>query len=257
MTREKMIEMLFGAINVSADASLIMDEVRKHDGKITGTIMETIPEYKVASVIFALEEEINSAEARKSGSSNKLSVMKKILKDAKKSCVNKPVFHNCTIVDDYQVAIDGFRGLLLKNHLSGVTNNVPNNEVTEENINSIVSLVQGFLGKINEYCDTVIKACDYKLIENEVRTIKSGLSKYEKDNIRVIIDNKYVYNAEYLIDGLKALNTDEIHVASPKVMAAIKSNDDMYVLMPIGYKKISDFSTSKNIFIQDGKIIKA
>lgn len=251
MTKEKMIEMLFGAINSTADAGAIMGEVRRKDGKISDTILNSIPEYKVASVIYALETELAAAEAKKSGNSNKLSVMKNILKAAND---NKPVFKKTVIVDDYQVALDGYRALFLKNHVNVPINEV-DDKVTEEHISSFKKLASDLIGKINEN-DIEITAADYKAIDAEYRTIKAIVSKYEKDKINVIIDNKYVFRAHYLIDGLKAAGTDKIFVKGTKTIAAVKTDDTVYFLMPVGYKNISEFNKDKNIFIQDGKIIK-
>lgn len=257
MTKEKMIEMLFGAINSTADASAIMDETRKRDGKIDG-ILETVPEYKVAAVIYALETEISNAAAKKSGNSNKLSVMKSILKSAKKICQGRPVFHNCTLIEDYQVAIDGYRALFSKETMSGVVNNTVTIDVSEENIQSTVKLVSDLIGKINTNNTEVINACDYKLIENEYRILKAAASKYQKDKIRVIIDDEYVYNAEYLIDGLKAINTEKIYVANRKAISAMKNDaGDVYCIMPIGYRSIEEIKKDgMYISIQDGKIVK-
>lgn len=256
MTKEKMIEMLIGAINLTADAEAIMDETRKRDGKIND-VMVTIPEYKIARVIYALETELAAAEAKKSGSKNKLSVMKAILKSAKKLNQGKPVFHNCTLIDGYQVAIDGYRALFSKEIMSGVVNNTVNIDVSEENINSVVKLATDLIGKINDN-NTEITVCDYKLIENEHRILKVAANKYQKDKIRVIINDEYVYNAEYLIDGLKAINTEKLYVANRKALTAIKNDaGDVYCIMPIGYKNIEEIKKDgMYISIQDGKIIK-
>ena len=256
MTKEKMIEMLFGAINLTADAGAIMDETRKCDGKIN-VVTETIPEYKVAAVIYALETEISNAAAKKSGNSNKLSVMKSILKSAKKIHQGKPVFHNCTLIDGYQVAIDGYRALFSKETMSGVVNNTVTIDVSEENIQSTAKLASDLIGKINDN-NTEITVCDYKLIENEHRILKAAASKYQKDKIRVIIDDEYVYNAEYLIDGLKAINTEKIYVANRKAISAMKNESgDVYCIMPIGYRSIEEIKKDgMYISIQDGKIVK-
>lgn len=257
MTKEKMIEMLYGAINSTADGRSIMDETRKRDGKING-VLETIPEYKVAAVIYALETEINNTAVKKSGNSNKLSVMKSILKSAKKLQGSKPVFHNCTLIEGYQVAIDGYRALFSKETMSGVVNNTVTIDVSEENIQSTVKLVSDLIGKINTNNTEVINACDYKLIENEYRILKAAASKYQKDKIRVIIDDEYVYNAEYLIDGLKAINTEKIYVANRKAISAMKNDaGDVYCIMPIGYRSIEEIKKDgMYISIQDGKIVK-
>lgn len=255
MTKEKMIEMLIGAINSTADAESVMDEIRKRDGKING--LETIPEYNIASVVYALETELAAAEAKKSGSKNKLSVMKAILKSAKKLNQGKPIFHNCTLIEGYQVAIDGYRALFSKEIMSGVVNNTVNIDVSEENINSVVKLATDLIGKINDN-NTEITVCDYKLIENEHRILKAAASKYQKDKIRVIINDEYVYNAEYLIDGLKAINTEKIYVTNRNAIAAIKNDiGDTYCIMPIGYRNIEEAKKDgMYISIQDGKIVK-
>lgn len=256
MTKEKMIEMLYGAINSTADGRSIMDETRKRDGKING-VLETIPEYKVAAVIYALETEINNTAVKKSGNSNKLSVMKSILKSAKKLQGSKPVFHNCTLIEGYQVAIDGYRALFSKETMPGVINNTVTIDVSEENIQSVSKLASDLIGKTDDNTE-VINACDYKLIENEHRILKAAASKYQKDKIRVIINDEYVYNAEYLIDGLKAINTEKIYVTNRKAIAAIKNDiGDTYCIMPIGYRNIEEAKKDgMYISIQNGKIVK-
>lgn len=253
MTKGKMIEVLIRAIECTADAESIMDEIRKRDGKLNG--LETIAEYNIASVIYALETELSDIEAKKSGSKNKLSVMKSILKSSKRLNPGKPVFHNCTIIEGYQVAIDGYRALFSKETMSGLGNNKVNIDVSEENIKSAVKLATDIIGKIND-SNTEITICDYKLIENEYRILKAAA---KKKKIVVVINDEYVYNVEYLIDGLKAINTEKIYVTNRKTISAMKNdNGDAYAIMPIFYK--NNIEEIKEdcicISIHNGKIVK-
>lgn len=255
MTKEKMIEVLYNAMNMTnkdIDAWRIMKDVRDSFGKIDNSLVESIPEYAIASVIYSLEQEIITAESKKSGSSNKLAVMKSILKEANN---NKPVFKKTIITDDYQVALDGYRALFSKEKLSVPINEV-SDIVTSENIESFKKLASDLLEKIN-YCDTEITVCDYKTLESEYRVRKAAASKYNKDRVRVLIDDKYMFNAKYLIEGLKAINTDKVYSSGTNRISVIKNDNDAYILMPVSYKDVEEEKRNDLVIvIQNGKIIK-
>lgn len=260
MTKEKMIETLYWALGDMTEVpEKVMSSVRENG--FNKYIHDRIPEFKVASVIVELENEIAKGNAKKSGKSDKMTAIKSILKSAKKECKGKPIYHNVNYVYhndiQYQCACDGYRVLLLEDMVSGIPGSSTEG-YTADSIESVNNMMTSFIDKSNNYSHS-IESADYIELEKRVRTLKTEITSKNNKRVIAIIDDQYVFNAEYLIDGIKAIGNTKIYIDTynPKAACYMKNDKgDIYVLMPVHTKDMNDTkNTNKYVSIQCGKIV--
>lgn len=246
MTKEKMIEVLIRAIECTADAESIMDEIRKRDGKLNG--LETIAEYNIASVIYALEQEMLAADAKKSGKTKLLSACKSILKSASEV---QPFFKNAFYIKaeekQYQCFCDGYRLIALSNPLNVKTSSLE--ETIANNHNGIAKNI----------CETgynyFSKLPDANELNAEIKRIKTLVGKNKPVLIR--IDDIINVNASFLLDAMNAIDTETILYQGTKngkinKTLMLKDSENIAIICPV----IPNENYKITIECKDGKIVR-
>ena len=87
MTKEKIVEKLYGVLRVMQDvnAESVLKVAKDADGKSSCKNFIEYPEFHIADLIVALESDILNETAKKNGTATKLKACQKILANAKKS----------------------------------------------------------------------------------------------------------------------------------------------------------------------------
>ena len=87
MTKEKIVEKLYGALRVMQDVDVeaVLKTAKDADGKSSCKNFIEYPEFHIADLIVELESDILNETAKKNGTATKLRACQKILANAKKS----------------------------------------------------------------------------------------------------------------------------------------------------------------------------
>ena len=200
MTNEKILEMLYNALKVYPENELTtegcLNVVRMYDGKPEKSGTFNTCNVKIATLIYALENENKAKTAKKAGKSDLLQAAKNILKNAKKKLEYKTDFHTAFISDGKQVFCDGYRALIL----SGTkTLDLETNNKEVMNIKAMTPDTFKYAIKLPKYIDFKTELTRFKNLYKKTDIIVRFL---DVDNNPLI-----AFNADYLLDGLK-INPD-------------------------------------------------
>lgn len=117
MTKEKIVEKLYGALRVMQDVDVeaVLKMAKDSDGKSSHGNLGNYPEFHIADLIVELESDILNETAKKNGTATKLRACKKILANAKKS--GKESYYKPYVKGEYQYITDGFTMICLKDKI--------------------------------------------------------------------------------------------------------------------------------------------
>lgn len=261
MTKEKMTEVLYYALGkMSEKPEMIVNDVRANNGKINSSL-DCIPEYHIASVIYELETEITKEACKKSGKTKLLSACKNVLKSASEA---KPFFKNAFYVNNngkmYQCFLDGFRLIALtENSFLNLQTSSPEESIVNGSDKICIDMINAIDTDYSEF----LKLPDINELKAGIRRIKATYKAELKfDRVAVVIDDIAMYNAEFLLDSMNAIDTDVIlHKGTKngtvKSVSALKDDKgNIAFTMPVNFKKGEIIKPKLTIIVQDGKIIK-
>ena len=241
MTKEKILEKLYGALRVMQDVDVeaILKIAKDADGKSSHGNLGDYPEFHIADLIVKLESDILNETAKKNGTATKLRAYQKILANAKKS--GKESYYKPYIKGEYQYITDGITMICLKD------------KIDMENGNEIDCLNNIDISKTppsNTIMDIIIP--DKKILEIEYKKKKALKIK----PIDFQIQGK-IFNAEKLINLLSCVEPDKIGVSEGALgnggMLRVEDNNgNIGFLCGIRNYNISDDSIIK---IENGKIV--
>lgn len=265
MTKEKMTEILYYALGkMSEKPEMIVNDVRANNGKINSSL-DCMPEYHIASVIYELETEITKEACKKSGKTKLLSACKNVLKSASET--KPPFFKNAFYVNNngkmYQCFLDGYRLIALtENSFLNLQTSSPEETIVNGN-DKLCKLCIDMINAIDMDYSESLKLPDINELKAEIRRIKATYkAELKYDRVVVVIDDIAMYNAEFLLDSMNAIDTDVIlHKGTKngtvKSVSALKDNNgNIAFTMPINLEKGKIIKPNLTIIVQDGKIIK-
>ena len=241
MTKEKIVEKLYGVLRVMQDvnAESVLKVAKDADGKSSCKNFIEYPEFHIADLIVALESDILNETAKKNGTATKLKACQKILANAKKS--GKESYYKPYVKGEYQYITDGIAMICLKD------------KIDMENGNEIDCLNNIDISKTppsNTIMDIIIP--DKKILEVEYKKKKALKIK----PIDFQIQGK-IFNAEKLINLLSCVEPDKIGVSKGALgnggMLRVEDNNgNIGFLCGIRNYNIPDDSIIK---IENGKIV--
>lgn len=245
MTKEKMNELLMEVLTSYTDSDVakdILNDVRKH-----GCCNGATPEYKLASVVLAIEDEINNAEAKKTGTSKKLKAIKDSLKMTSYDDLKCGYEYK-----DYQVFCNGYCLFALKDKIKYETKSEK-----ELIIASRYNLIDSTINRCVEENTVPVMIPSISWIEKAVNKLKTTLPAKQKKDIVIMIDHKYLFSADKLIKCMSVVNSNVIMTSGGnKISHIIDDNGNIACIMPI-YMKSSDASergfSGKIIMIDNGQ----
>lgn len=117
MTKEKILEKLYGALRVMQDVDVeaVLKIAKDADGKSSCIIFSEHPEFHIGDLIVSLESDILNETAKKNGTATKLKACQKILANAKKS--GKESYYKPYVKGEYQYITDGTTLICLKDRI--------------------------------------------------------------------------------------------------------------------------------------------
>lgn len=197
MTKEKIVEKLYGALRVMKDIDVkaVLKMAKDADGRSSCKIFIEYPEFHIADLIVELESDILNETAKKNGTAARLKACKNILANAKKS--GKESYYKPYIKGEYQYITDGITLICLKD------------KIDMENGSEIDCLNNIDISKMppfNTITDIIIP--DKKILEMEYKKKKALKIK----PIDFQIQGK-IFNAEKLINLINCVEPDKIGVS--------------------------------------------
>lgn len=117
MTKEKILEKLYGVLRVMQDVDVeaVLKMAKDADGKSSHGNLGDYPEFHIADLIVELESDILNETAKKNGTATKLRACQKILANAKKS--GKESYYKPYVKGEYQYITDGIAMICLKDKI--------------------------------------------------------------------------------------------------------------------------------------------
>lgn len=117
MTKEKIVEKLYGALRVMQDVNVeaVLKIAKDADGKSSCKNFIEYPEFHIADLIVELESDILNETAKKNGTATKLKACQKILANAKKS--GRESYYKPYVKGEYQYITDGMTLICLKDRI--------------------------------------------------------------------------------------------------------------------------------------------
>ena len=241
MTKEKIVEKLYGALRVMQDIDVeaVLKMAKDADGRSSCGTFSEIPEFHIADLIVALESDILNETAKKNGTATKLRACQKILANAKKS--GKESYYKPYVKGEYQYITDGITLICLKD------------KIDMENGSEFDSINNIDISKMppsNTVTDIIIP--DKKILEMEYKKKKALKIKL----IVFQIQGK-IFDAEKLINLMKCVEPDKIGVSEGALgnvgmLRVEDNNENIGFLCGIRNNDISDDSIIK---IENGKIV--
>ena len=241
MTKEKIVEKLYGALRVMQDVNVeaVLKIAKDADGKSSCRNFIEYPEFHIADLIVELESDILNETAKKNGTAAKLRACQKILADAKKS--GKESYYKPYIKGEYQYITDGITLICLKD------------KIDMENGSEFDSINNIDISKMppsNTITDIIIPG--KKILEMEYKKKKALKTK----PIAFQIQGK-IFDAEKLINLMKCVEPDKIGVSERALVNAgmlrvEDNNENIGFLCGIRNYNISNDSIIK---IENGKIV--
>lgn len=192
MTNEKILSMLYAAVTQfheleeKTTPADLMGLVRRCNGDLSSF---SGPCFRIAELIYKLEEEEKSKVIKKAGKSELLKAVKTICKNAHKEQLQKPYMSA-----GFQVACDGYRFIAIPENMKL---DIDTNEHEQLSIKRYLSTPKGksaLLPDLNE-------------LKTELKRIKAI---YKKSHVIVCVDNAISFKAEYFIEMCSAINADHI-----------------------------------------------
>ena len=241
MTKEKIVEKLYGALRVMQDIDVeaVLKVAKDADGKSSCKNFIDYPEFHIADLIVELESDVLNETAKKNGTATKLRACQKILANAKKS--GKESYYKPYIKGEYQYITDGITMICLKD------------KIDMENGNEIDCLNNIDISKTppsNTVTDIIIP--DKKILEIEYKKKKA----LKINPIDFQIQGR-MFNAEKLINLMNCVEPDKIGVSEKALgnggMLRVEDhNGNIGFLCGIRNYNIPDDSIIK---IENGKIV--
>ena len=241
MTKEKIVEKLYGALRVMQDVDVeaVLKIAKDADGKSSCKNFIEYPEFHIADLIVELESDILNETAKKNGTAAKLKACKNILANAKKS--GRESYYKPYIKGEYQYIADGITMICLKD------------KIDMENGSEFDCINNIDISKIppsNTITDIIIP--DKKILEIEYKKKKALKIK----PIDFQIQGK-IFNAEKLINLINCVEPDKIGVSEGALgnggMLRVEDhNGNIGFLCGIRNYNISNDSIIK---IENGKIV--
>lgn len=241
MTKEKIVEKLYGALRVMKDIDVeaVLKMAKDADGRSSCKNFIEYPEFHIADLIVELESDILNETAKKNGTAAKLKACKNILANAKKQ--GKAAYYKPYIKGEYQYITDGITLICLKDRID------MENGSEFDSINNIdISKMPPF----NTVTDIIIPG--KKILEMEYKKKKALKIK----PIDFQIQGK-IFNAEKLINLINCVEPDKIGVSEGALgnggMLRVEDhNGNIGFLCGIRNYNISEDSIIK---IENGKIV--
>ena len=241
MTKEKIVEKLYGALRVMQDVDVeaVLKMAKDADGKSSCKNFIEYPEFHIADLIVELESDILNETAKKNGTAAKLKACKNILANAKKQ--GKAAYYKPYVKGEYQYITDGMTLICLKDRID------MENGSEFDCINNIdISKMP----PSNTIIDVIIP--DKKILEIEYKKKKALKIK----PIAFQIQGK-IFNAEKLINLMNCVEPDKIGVSEGALrkvgMLRVEDNNgNIGFLCEIRNYNIPDDSIIK---IENGKIV--
>ena len=241
MTKEKILEKLYGALRVMQDVDVeaVLKMAKDADGKSSCKNFIEYPEFHIADLIVALESDILNETAKKNGTATKLRACQKILANAKKS--GKESYYKPYIKGEYQHITDGIALICLKDKID-IENGSEFDCINNIDISK--------MPPSNTIIDVIIP--DKKILEIEYKKKKALKIKL----IAFQIQGK-IFDAEKLINLLNCVEPDKIGVSKGALgnggMLRVEDNNgNIGFLCGIRNYNIPDDSIIK---IENGKIV--
>ena len=241
MTKEKIVEKLYGVLRVMQDvnAESVLKVAKDADGKSSCKNFIEYPEFHIADLIVALESDILNETAKKNGTATKLKACQKILANAKKSW--KESYYRPYVKGEYQYITDGITLICLKDRID------MENGSEFDCINNID------ISKMplsNTITDVIIP--DKKILEIEYKKKKALKIK----QIFFQIQGK-IFDAERLITLLNCVESDNVGIServlgNGGMLRVEDHNGNIGFLCGIRNYNISD---DRIIKIENGKIV--
>lgn len=241
MTKEKIVEKLYGALRVMQDIDVeaVLKMAKDADGRSSCGTFSEIPEFHIADLIVALESDILNETAKKNGTATKLKACKKILANAKKSW--KESYYKPYVKGEYQYITDGTTLICLKDRID-----IENGREIDCLDNIDISKTPSF----DAITDIIIP--DKKILEIEYKKKKALKIK----PIDFQIQGK-IFNAEKLMTLLNCVESNKVRISKGALgnggMLRVEDhNGNIGFLCGIRNYNISDDSIIK---IENGKIV--
>lgn len=197
MTKEKILEKLYGALRVMQDVDVeaVLKMAKDADGKSSCKNFIEYPEFHIADLIVSLESDILNETAKKNGTATKLKACQKILANAKK--LGKESYYKPYIKGEYQYITDGIALICLKD------------KIDMENGSEFDSINNIDISKMPP-SDTIMDIIipDKKILEIEYKKKKALKIK----PIVFQIQGK-IFNAEKLITLLNCVESDNVGIS--------------------------------------------
>ena len=197
MTKEKIVEKLYGALRVMQDIDVeaVLKMAKDADGRSScGTFIE-YPEFHIADLIVELESDILNETAKKNGTATKLRACQKILANAKKQ--GKAAYYKPYVKGEYQYITDGITMICLKDRI---------NMENGSEFDSINNIDISKTPPSDTIMDIIIP--DKKILEMEYKKKKALKIK----PIDFQIQGK-IFNAEKLINLMNCVEPDKIGIS--------------------------------------------
>ena len=197
MTKEKIVEKLYGALRVMQDVDVeaVLKIAKDANGKSSCKNFIDYPEFHIADLIVELESDILNETAKKNGTATKLKACKKILANVKKS--GKESYYKPYVKGEYQYITDGIAMICLKD------------KIDMENGNEFDCINNIDISKMppsNTVTDIIIPG--KKILEMEYKKKKALKIK----PIVFQIQGK-IFDAEKLINLMNCVEADKIGVS--------------------------------------------
>ena len=236
MTKEKIVEKLYGALRVMQDVDVeaVLKMAKDADGRSSCGAFSEIPEFHIADLIVELESDILNETAKKNGTATKLKACQKILANAKK--LGRESYYKPYVKGEYQYITDGIAMICLKD------------KIDMENGSEIDCLNNIDISKTppsNTITDIIIP--NKKILEIEYKKKKALKIKL----IDFQIQGK-IFNAEKLINLLNCVEPDKIGVSENGLLRVEDHNGNIGFLCEIRNYNIPEDSIIK---IENGKIV--
>ena len=242
MTKEKIVEKLYGALRVMQDVDVeaVLKIAKDDNGKSSCKNFIEYPEFHIADLIVELESDILNETAKKNGTATKLRACQKILANAKKS--GKESYYKPYVKGEYQYITDGITLICLKD------------KIDMENGSEFDSINNIDISKMppsNTITDIIIPG--KRLLEMEYKKKKALKIK----PIVFQIQGK-IFNAEKLINLLNCVEPDKKIGISERalwnagMLRVEDNNENIGLLCGIRNNDISDDSIIK---IENGNIV--
>lgn len=209
----------------------------------------------VLNLIDQLKTEMLNESTKKAVGATKTSIIKKLLKDARKSvesyCYSnekpeespKAFMLKPFKVGDYSVITTPYRFIASLDTIPG----------TAENVQTFSNY-----GKFIETCkhDATVSNYCYKIptVSELTALYKILKAEHKKDVYKISVCDKVVLKAEFLIDAMNFVNTDKIYIKAENQMVTLASDKEIAAICPITKDRKTGNVDSIYIYInEDGK----